>query len=371
MSSDPTTVVSIPSPRCDSTFARRRASPSARSIHRNPVFVKPHSPPTRARPVREPRERRPGELRLGQQVVVHPDEAARPPGRAGADPRPLHDDHRRPALGEVEGQARPVHAGADDDDVRRVGHALLPVPPARAGSPFSIGQVGRLRAKSPADRELRVPRLERAGRLERPQPLVVHALRVRDGRAGVAHPPQPVLVHLAGRAGRVDHDGHAVAEVEQPEGRVGDADVGLEPSEHGRAAAGMSDRRDDLGHRRQPEDRLDERRSGPGRQGVEDQAVRRAVARRILLRDDDRHAEHGGDAGQPGDPGDHSIDAHEPARRGRLEEPRLGVDDHEHGVVPFEQRHGTSADEATRSAPALRGRTPRPGRAGKPTRRGR
>jgi hypothetical protein len=47
MSSACTTVVSMPRARCESTFARTRASPSPRSIHRKPVLVKPHSPPTR------------------------------------------------------------------------------------------------------------------------------------------------------------------------------------------------------------------------------------------------------------------------------------------------------------------------------------
>ena len=47
MSSATTMEVSIPRPRWDSTLARMRASPSGRSIHRNPVSVNPQSPPTR------------------------------------------------------------------------------------------------------------------------------------------------------------------------------------------------------------------------------------------------------------------------------------------------------------------------------------
>ena len=82
MSSATTMDVSIPRPRWDSTLARMRASPSGRSIHRNPVLREAAVAADALRPVGEVRERRPGELRLGQQVVVHADEAARPPGRA-------------------------------------------------------------------------------------------------------------------------------------------------------------------------------------------------------------------------------------------------------------------------------------------------
>ena len=241
MSSAWTTLVSMPSSRCD-VDVRADARLAVGALDPQEARVgEPALAADALGPVREVRERRPGQPRLGEEVVVHPHEAARPTGRAGADPGPLDDDHRRPALGEVEREARPVDAGADDDDVRRVGHRRLPLPPARAGSPSSIGQVGRVRGRSPAD-----PRGPGARPRRRGPPRAFAPTRSRRPShgwpigAGVAHPPQAVLVHLAGRSGRVDHDGHAIAELEQPEGRLGDADIRLEPGEHGRAPAGLA-----------------------------------------------------------------------------------------------------------------------------------
>ena len=75
-------------------------------------------------PVAEPVLRRPGELRLGEEVVVDADETGAAAGGAGGERRSLHEGDACAARREVEGEARALDPRADDDDVRRVRHGL-------------------------------------------------------------------------------------------------------------------------------------------------------------------------------------------------------------------------------------------------------
>src|SRR4029078_5421768 len=72
-----------------------------------------------------------------------------------------------------------------------------------------------------------------ARRVERPDPLVVHALGVVELRAGLADPPKTELVHRAGREGRVgDHDDPQAA-MQEPDRRLRDANISLRGDESG------------------------------------------------------------------------------------------------------------------------------------------
>ena len=90
--------------------------------------------PDALRPVPEPRVRRPREAGLGGQVVVHPHQAARTPGRAGRDRRPLDHHDLRPARGQVVGETGALDPRPDDDDIRCLGHVVLPSPSSGAHS---------------------------------------------------------------------------------------------------------------------------------------------------------------------------------------------------------------------------------------------
>ena len=92
-------------------------------------------------PVAEPLDRDRGDPGLRQQVVVDPDEARRATRGTGADRAPLHDGHAGATRREVEGEAGALDAPADDDDVRRVGHARAP---ARSGPRGQYRAGGRL-----------------------------------------------------------------------------------------------------------------------------------------------------------------------------------------------------------------------------------
>ncbi len=94
--------------------------------------------PDQLRPVAEVRERGPGQARLGLEVVVHPHEARRAPGRPARDRPPLEDEDAHPAPGEVEGEAGALDAGPDDDDIGGLGHSPMmtqPRPASAAGPP--------------------------------------------------------------------------------------------------------------------------------------------------------------------------------------------------------------------------------------------
>jgi len=74
-------------------------------------------------PVCEIGQAPPRETGVGLDVVVHPDHPARPTGGPGGHGRLLEHDRPHPPLGEMEGEARALDPGPDDDDVRRLGHA--------------------------------------------------------------------------------------------------------------------------------------------------------------------------------------------------------------------------------------------------------
>ena len=93
--------------------ARAGRSPSGRSRSRRAR----RDPPNRGSTGTTPRR-----AALPLEVVVHPDEPRRPAGRASADASRSSDEHVGPALGEVEGEARALDAGADDDDLGAVDH---------------------------------------------------------------------------------------------------------------------------------------------------------------------------------------------------------------------------------------------------------
>ena len=173
-----------------------------------------------------------------------------------------------------------MHAGADDDDVRRVGHRPLPCPgPCRLVA--SIGQVraGAV-ARQPPDPdasqreagwigEVGVHRLERAA----PPPATGPTRSTGPSRGSR---PRPRRASGAGRARasrpasrRIDDDRHAVTRVQQPERRLRDAHVGLEAGERGRSPAGPPDGLHDLVHGREPEHGLADRRrrARPPRRG--------------------------------------------------------------------------------------------------------
>ena len=64
---------------------------------------------------------------------MHPDEPGRSARGAGGDAVAFQDQHRDPAPREMEGEAGPLHARPDHDDVGRLGHEpMMPHRRARA-----------------------------------------------------------------------------------------------------------------------------------------------------------------------------------------------------------------------------------------------